>query len=98
MGFEVLIDSTPGVDYKDIRTEVSLSENTIRFCQGDLSSLKLEFNSQLREHTILLNKERVLVNKGATRMNSLPLFPVVTSYATLQRNCYLQVLRNTAGP
>ena len=33
-----------------------------------------------REHTILLSRERV--NKGTERMNSLPLSPVVISYAT----------------
>ena len=35
-----------------------------------------------REHTILLNGKRV--NKGMEIMNSLPLPPVVFSYATLQ--------------
>ena len=34
------------------------------------------------EHTILLSRKRV--NKGMKRMNSLPLSPVVISYATLQ--------------
>ena len=36
-----------------------------------------------KEHTIVLSRERV--NKGTKRMNSLPLSPVVISYATLQR-------------
>ena len=45
-----------------------------------------------REHTILLSGDRV--DKGTKRKNSLPLFPVVISYATLQINCYLQVLPN----
>jgi len=34
------------------------------------------------EHTILLSRKRV--NKGMKRMSSLPLSPVVISYATLQ--------------
>ena len=36
-----------------------------------------------REHTILLNRKTV--NKLLKRTNSLPLSPVVVSYATLQR-------------
>ena len=35
-----------------------------------------------REHTILLNRKKV--NKGMKRANSLPLSPVVHSYATSQ--------------
>ena len=50
------------------------------------------------QHAILLSWERV--NKGTKRMNSLPLSPVVISYATLhitEKKRYLQALRNTVG-
>ena len=49
-----------------------------------------------REHTILLNRERV--NKGTKRMNSLPLSPLVISFILRDiywENCCLQILRNT---
>ena len=49
-----------------------------------------------REHTILLNRERV--NKGTKRMNSLPLFPLVICFILRDiywENCCLQILRNT---
>ena len=39
-----------------------------------------DFIPNHREHTILLNRERV--NKGTKRMNSLPLSPLVISYLT----------------
>ena len=49
-----------------------------------------------REHTILLNRERV--NKGTKRMNSLPLSPLVISFILRDiywEHCCLQILRDT---
>ena len=52
--------------------------------------LKLNYTYH-REHTILLNRERV--NKGTKRMNSLPLSPLVISFILRDiywKNCCLQ--------
>ena len=52
--------------------------------------------SQHREHTILLNRERV--NRGTKIMNSLPLSPLVISFILRDiywENCCLEILRNT---
>ena len=45
-----------------------------------------DFIPNHREHTILLNRERV--NKGTKRMNSLPLSPLVISYLTRRKRFY----------
>ena len=54
------------------------------------------FSFNHREHTILLNRERV--NKGTKRMSSLPLPSLVISFILRDiywENCCLQILRNT---
>ena len=50
----------------------------------DVYHLCDEHKLNLREHTILLSRKGV--NKGMKRMNSIPLPPVVASFATLQGN------------
>ena len=66
----------------------------------ELNTVELEvkylYNGH-REHTILLNRERL--NKGPKRMNSLPLSPLVISVILRDiygwENCCLQILRDT---
>ena len=73
------------------------------FCQAVLRRISIHrlqdrsVNADHREHTILLNRERV--NKGTERMNGLPLSPLLVISFILRdiywENCCLQILRIT---
>ena len=53
------------------------------------------FDTDHREHTLLLNRKEV--NKGIKRTNSQPLSPVVLTRSYCRENRYLQVLRSNVA-
>ena len=82
-----------GVLDSNIRNISLSSQKKSRFSSSNLWDV---FSLIHREHTILLNRERV--NIGTKRMNSLPLCPLVISFILRDiywENCCLQILRNT---
>ena len=79
-----------------------LRNSTFKFTQFNIQVFAIPHpslrnsTSNHREHTILLNRERV--NKGTKRMNSLSLSPLVISFILRDiywEHCCLQILRNT---